>query len=178
MNVECTLNVSIKPVKARFEQKRAVKHIQMGVFVNYIKVKNTQLRTEELSVDKILDAYNNPLSITRNKHAPLKKTRVKTQPHPWYNEDIKYARLYRRVWRHTGLQCARITYNEARNLVNNLVKSTKIQYYRHTLEYADNKDMFGIVNPLIKPKTESLPYFVSTEECCNKFAEIIKKSKH
>ena len=25
--VECTLNVSIKPGKARFEQKRAVKHI-------------------------------------------------------------------------------------------------------------------------------------------------------
>ena len=110
-----------------------------------------------------------------NKHAPLKKTQVKTQPHPWYNEDIKDARLYRRacerVWRHTGLQCARIAYNEARNLVNNLIKRTKIQYYRHKLEYADNKDMFAIVNSLIKPKTESLPNFVSTEECCNKFAD-------
>ena len=46
-----------------------------------------------------------------------------------------------------------------RNLVNNLIKRTKIQYYRHKLEYADNKDKFGIVNSLIKPKTESLPYF-------------------
>ena len=60
-----------------------------------------------------------------------------------------------RVWRHTGLQCARITYIKARNLVNNLIKRTKIQYYRHKLEYTDNKDMFGIVNLLIKPKTES-----------------------
>ena len=59
-------------------------------------------------------------------------------------------------------------YNEARNLVNNLIKRTKIQYYRHKLEYAGNKDMFGIVNSLIKPKTERLPYFVSAEECCNK----------
>ena len=62
---------------------------------------------------------------TLNKHAPLKKTRVKTQLHPWYNEDIKDAHLYRRVckrvWRHTGLQCTRITYNEARSLVNNLI---------------------------------------------------------
>ena len=48
--VECTLNVSIKPGKARFEQKRAVKHIQMGVFVIDIKVKNTQMKTGELSV--------------------------------------------------------------------------------------------------------------------------------
>ena len=54
--VECTLNVSIKPRKARFEQKHTVKHIQMGVFVNDIKVKNTQMRTEKLSVDKMLDA--------------------------------------------------------------------------------------------------------------------------
>ena len=83
-----------------FGQKRAVKHIQMGVFVNDIKVKNTQMRTEELSVDKMLDAYNNTLSKTLNKHVPRKKTRVKTQPHPWYNEDIKDARLYRRVCEH------------------------------------------------------------------------------
>ena len=74
ITVECTLNVSIKPVKARFEQKRAVKHIQMGVFVNYIKVKNTQLITEELSVVKMLNVYNSTLSITLNKHASLKKT--------------------------------------------------------------------------------------------------------
>ena len=61
----------------------------------------------------------------------------------------------------------------------NLIKRTKIQYYRHTLEYADNKDMFGIVNSLIKPKTESLPNFMSTEECCNKFADFfIKQSKN
>ena len=131
----------------------------------------------------MLDAFNITLSIILNKHAPLKVTRVKTQPHSWYNEDIKDARLYRcvceRIWRHTGLQCARIAYNEARNLVNNLIKRTKIQYYRHQLEYADNKDMFGIVNSLIKPKTESLPNFVSTEECCHKFANFfIKKLKH
>ena len=89
-----------------------------------------------------MHAYNNTLSKTLNKHAPL----TKTQPHPWYNEDIKDARLYRcvceHVWRHTGLQCARITYNEARNLVNNLIKRTKRQYYRHQLEYADNKDVW------------------------------------
>ena len=75
----------------------AVKHIQMDVFVNDIKVNNTQMKTGDLSVDKMLDAFNNILSITLNKHAPLKKTQVKTQPHPWYNEDIKDARLYNNI---------------------------------------------------------------------------------
>ena len=83
---------------------------------------------------------------------------------------IKNGRLYRRVcervWRHTGLQCAMIAYNEARKLVNNLSTLTI-------------KIMFGIVNSLIKPKTESLTNFVFTEECCNKFADFsFNKSKH
>ena len=69
---------------------------------------------------------------------------------------FKDARLHRRVcehvWRHTGAEPARIAYMEARNLVNKLIKRIKIQYYRHKLEYADNKDMFNIVNSLIKPK--------------------------
>ena len=147
----------------------------MGVFVNDIKVTNTYMETKYPSVDKMVGAFNSTLSSILNKHVPLKKIWVKTQPHPWYNEDIKDACLYRCVcecvWRHIGLQCARITYNEARNLVNNLIKRTKIQYYRHKVEYADNKDMFGIVNSLIKPTIESLPYFVSTEECCNEFAD-------
>ena len=71
--VECNLNVFIKPGKARFEQKRAVKHIQMGVFVNDIKVNITQMKTGDLSVDKMLHTFNNILSITLNKHASLKK---------------------------------------------------------------------------------------------------------
>ena len=69
--VECTSNVFINPCKARFEQKRGVKHIQMVVFVNAIKVNNTQMKTGDLSVDKMLHAFNNILCITLNKHAPL-----------------------------------------------------------------------------------------------------------
>ena len=64
---------------------------------------------------------------------------------------------------------------EARNLVNKLIKRIKIQYYRHKLEYADNEDMFNIVNSLIKPKTESLPNCVCAEECCNKLADFFQE---
>ena len=69
--VECTLNVFINPCKARLELKPAVKHIQMGVLVNAIKVNNTQMKTEDHSVDKMLHAFNNILCITLNKHAQL-----------------------------------------------------------------------------------------------------------
>ena len=96
-SVECTLNISKKIRNDRFQLKRALKHIDMGVFVNDIKVTNTYMKTEDPCVDKMLDAFNSTLSTILNKHAPLKKIRVKTQPHPWYNEDIKDARLHRRV---------------------------------------------------------------------------------
>ena len=130
-SVECTLNISKKIRNDCFQLKRALKHIDMGVFVNDIKVTNTYMKTEGPSVDKMLDAFNSTLSTILNKHAPLKKIRVKTQPHPWYIEDIKDARLHRRVcervWRHTGVESARIAYKEARNLVNKLIKRIKIQ---------------------------------------------------
>ena len=40
------------------------------------------MKTGEPSIDKILDAFNSTLIIILNKHAPLKKIRFKTQPHP------------------------------------------------------------------------------------------------
>ena len=54
--------------------------------------------------------------------------------------------------------------------MNTLIKRTNIQDYRHKLEYAGNKDMFNIVNSLIKLKTESLPNCMCAEEGCNKIA--------
>ena len=45
----------------------------MGVFVNDIKVTNTYMKTEDPSVDTMLDAFNSTLSTILNKHAPLKK---------------------------------------------------------------------------------------------------------
>ena len=100
----------------------------MGIVVNDIKVTNTYMQTEDPSLDKMLNAFNSTLSTILNNHAPLKKIRVKTQPHPWYNEDIKDAHLHRRVcervWKHAGLQSARIAYKEARNMVNKLIKRT------------------------------------------------------
>ena len=110
-------NIYKKTRNYRFQLKRAVKHIDMGVFVNDIKVTNTYRKTEDPSVDKMLDAFNSTLSTILNKqHAPLKKIRVKTQPHPWYNEDIKDARLHRRVfervWKYTGVESARIASGE------------------------------------------------------------------
>ena len=87
------------------------------------------MKTEDPSVDKMLDAFNSNLSTPLNNHAPSKKIRVKTQPHPRYNEDIKDARLHRRVckrvWSHTGVQSARLAYKEAPNLMNKLIKRTK-----------------------------------------------------
>ena len=44
-----------------------------------------------------------------------------------------------------------------------------MQYYSHKLEYADKNDMFGIVNSLIKPTTESLPYLFQLKNVADSF---------
>ena len=102
------MNISIKK-NVHFQLKCAVKHIDMRVSVNDRKVTNTYMKTEDPSVDKMLHAFNSTLSTILNKHALFKKIRVKTQPHPLYNEDFKDARAHRRlcvrVWRHIGVVC-------------------------------------------------------------------------
>ena len=109
--------------------------------------------------------FNELLSSLVDKHAPLKRIRIRTQPHPWYDNDIRDARLKRRkcekYWKMTNLQSSRLSYTNARNTVNNLVKKKKSLYYRHKLQNANSKDMFGIVSALIKPQEENLPNFVS-----------------
>ena len=50
-SVECTLNISIKKIKEdSFQLKRAVKHRDIGVFVNDIKVTNTYMEAYRSTV--------------------------------------------------------------------------------------------------------------------------------
>ena len=60
-----------------------------------------------------------------------------------------------------------IAYNEARNLVNNLIKRTKIQYYRHKLEHADNTDLYVWYSNFVNQTKD--------RECCNIFADFFIK---
>ena len=71
----------------------------------------------------------------------------------------------------TNLQSSRLSYTNARNTVNNLVKKRKSLYYRHKLQNANSKDMFDIVSALIKPQEENLPNYVSIEDGCTQFAD-------
>ena len=112
------------------------------------------------------------------KHAPLKRIRIRTQTHPWYDNNIRAARLKRRkcgkMWKMTNIQSSRLSYTNARNTVNNLVKKKKSLYYRHKLQNANSKDMFGIASALIKPQEENLPHFVSIEDGCRQLFSIIQ----
>ena len=80
--ITCTMNLSIQSRNARFQLKPAVNHIDMGVCVNYMKVTNTCMKTEDPSVDKMLGAFKSTLSTILNKHAPLKKYNSKHNPIP------------------------------------------------------------------------------------------------
>ena len=78
------------------------------------------------------------------------------------------------MWKMTNLQSSRLSYTNARNNVNNPVKKKKSLYYRHRLQNANSKDMFGTVSAFIKPQENNLPNFVSIEDGCTQFADFFK----
>ena len=86
------------------------------------------MKTEQPSVDQILDTFTSTLSTISNKHASLKKIPVKT--HPWYNEYIKDVCLHHRVCELVGgggipdYSVPGWHYKETRTLGNKMIKRT------------------------------------------------------
>ena len=58
-----------------------------------------------------------------DKHTPLKRIRIRTQPHPCHDSDIRDARLKRRKCEKNV--SFRLSHTNSRNTVNNLVKKKK-----------------------------------------------------
>ena len=122
---------------------------------------------------------NKTLRTLIDKHAPLKRTCIKTRPHPWYNNDIHQAKLYRRTcereWRVNKCLSSRNDYVNARNYVTKLIKVHKITYYKDRLVNADNKSMFSLIKSLVSIETRALPYFNSLYDGCVVFSDLFSE---
>ena len=112
-------------------------------------------------ISSCIELLNKTLRTLIDKHAPLKRTCIKTRPHPWYNNDIHQAKLHRRTcereWRVDKCLSSRNDYVNARNYVTKLIKVHMITYYKDRLGNADNKSMFSLIESLVSIETRALP---------------------
>ena len=121
-------------------------------------------------ISSCIELLNKTLRTVIDKHAPLKRTCIKTRPHPWYNNDIHETKLHRRTCerelRVKKCLSGRNDYVNARNFVTKLIKVHKITYYKDRLGNADNKSMFSVIKSLVSIETRALSDFNSLYDGC------------
>ena len=88
----------------------------------------------DLSLELMVDRYDNVLRATMDISAPVKSRTIVLRPNaPWYNEDIgnekrKRRRLERR-WRSSLVESDRLSYIEQCSVVNTMLYKAKEFYY-------------------------------------------------
>ena len=175
-SVECNMDLLVSHPKTRFTMKRSLNNIGMDVFIADLCTVNDRLLSKNSDdTNEIVCTFNTSLRKLLDKHALLKKIRIRTKPRPWYDQEVENARVYRRVcenlWRLTGLNLTRTLYTTSRNYVNKLVNRKNTVFYKNKLQNAHNKQMFTIVKSLKGPKYNNISYFSSMKKGCTRFSE-------
>ena len=104
---------------------------------------------ESLSVDQLVDMYDNTLTCLVDKHAPVKGRSVRLrQDTAWYNEDLQKRKVSERqkerAWRKSKLEVHRQIYVDQCKRVNNLLTKIKAAYYSWSaMRVTINNDCFA-----------------------------------
>ena len=122
--------------------------------------------------------YNNVLDGLMNKHAPSKVCNIYVRPKSaWYGPEIIFAKQVRRkaehCWRRTRSTADHRTFQEQRNVVRQLLVSSRQQYFRSKFENcADQKELFKLANDLLNSKGQVvLPDHTSQLKLAEQFQE-------
>ena len=93
-------------------------------------------------------------------HSPLKTRKVKSEYNPWMTNEIKslsYHRdfLKKKAIKHNSTRYHEL-YKDCRNNLNQLIKNTKAEYFKHKLENSKNcKDGWKTINEFLNKKSKS-----------------------
>ncbi|XP_072016909.1 uncharacterized protein [Amphiura filiformis] len=147
--------------------------------VKYIKDVKSELGnlSSELSPDLLIANFNSKMQAVLDHHAPETiKTRTIRPQYPWYNSSIHEHRQRRRKlerkWRKSDCLEDKQAYIDQKNLVNQLIESAKVDYYKDKLENSDTKGVFQTVNSLLNAKNDRrLPTGDSLQTVCTNLAD-------
>ena len=155
---------------------RKLKSIDKAEFQEDI-IKSVLYASPETSLDALVDQYDNVLQNLLENHAPLKQCTVTIRPDAkWYNDDIREAKKKRRQaerkWRSTHLEIHKQLYAEQCDIVIDMIKQAKRQYYNSAIKesVSDQKSLFKVVDKLLHRKNDGkIPEHDTLDSLVNKF---------
>ena len=116
----------------------------------------------DLSLELLVDRYDNFLRDTMDTLAPVKSRTIVLRPKtPWYNEDIgnekrKRRRLEPGRWRSSRLESDRLSYPEQCRVVKAMLYKAKEFYYSSVIQdnAHDTRLLFRSIDKLLQRQTE------------------------
>ena len=116
----------------------------------------------DLSLELLVDRYDNVLRNTMDILAPVKSRTIVLRPNaPWYNENIgnektKRRRLESGRWRSSRLESDRLSYIEQCGVVNTMLYKAKEFYYSSVIQdnAHDTRLLFRSIDKLLQRQTE------------------------
>ena len=164
-------------------QVRNFKRVELDQFQRGVGRQCAELaQSEDKRLSELSEAYTTTTARRCWTSMHLSRLVRKSQPKPWYNDDVDRMRDKRRhfehLWRLAKLEIHRQLYVNAPNAVTSCIAQAKIQFYRDNLEKAENKSMFRLVRSLGGQQKVIYPEFSSQTEGCNQFSAYFAEKVH
>ena len=147
--VGCSI-VGPKPKTVRKQISfRKTKSIDLDHLKNDIHSSELGKTSSFHDVTDLVQQYNQTLNQLLDIHAPVVNKTVVVHPEsPWFNNEIKEAKLARRKaekrWRKSNLTVDRQIFIEKRETVNTLLQKAKENYYSDLIKSSDQKTVYCI----------------------------------
>ena len=164
-------------------QYRKIEEIDINAFKKDILESDLLGTYMDLSLDELLDAYNNVLLPILDKHAPLITKHIKNKPKdPWVNDDLlEELRLVRRLerkWRKSKLNPDKNTYEQSKERAFKHFAAARSRYLEDFVEEnnADQGTLFKAINKIMHRKNENpLPEHESSLDLANEFSDFFQE---
>ena len=175
--VNFKLNIT-KPARVRkLVEYRKLRCVNVESFKRDIK-SSVELNQSHKSIDSLVHSYITHLLRLREKHAPLITKTIALQPHaPWFNQEMHKAKHSRRTverkYKQSGIQIARIIFDDHCIRMSKISASTKQLFYKDKPKSCKNErgNMFTIANELLgKKKEHTYPDDLTDSEISTKFS--------
>ncbi|XP_072033035.1 uncharacterized protein [Amphiura filiformis] len=162
--VKCQINLTRPPPSRKFVRSRKLRSIDIDQFRSDIRASPLSSDCQSLdSVHSYAEKYDSILRDLLDHHAPELERSVILRPHaPWYSDALRAAKQERRKQLYAD-QCS--SYKQ-------LLDDAKTSYHRKELADADQRDLFRVVDKLVKPKVDTvLPTHDSSNDLADQFAD-------
>ena len=175
--ISCTLSLQKPKPIAKVVKTRNFQKMDSAAFREDLanEILAILSRTSELSIDDLVNDYNDTLNALLQKHAPLKDKSVCLRPsNKWYSEELRYEkqlkRRLERKWMNSRLAVHHVLYRKQCAKYNKLLCKTHVTYNSNKVIecQGDRKKLFQLFKQLMgTQKPQSLPTAASDLDLAN-----------